>query len=310
MRPQPVRRESNIRAWLLFLAGIALIVGLWVPVRSAYQQYRYKPAVVGIRDADSFIALAYAGVSGGKTHGVDEVSRVQFAEHVRILRERGFNPIGLADVKEFYQNGRLLPRKAVLLTLEQAKKNSYLETRQILRVNRWKAVMFVRADTIRAGDPDALRWPILRDMVRSGTWEAGAESVAGFQRIPAGPNNETANFFASPAWRADEGRLEAPSEFLARIRADHAAMVAEFQKGMGAPPIAFAFPFGDYGQFDPRAVATRVVNLAEVGKTYGLGFSTGPFLLNTRHSDPRALNRLRVNPDWGAEQFAAIVESG
>ena len=310
MRPQPVRRESNIRAWLLFLAGIALIVGLWVPVRSAYQQYRYKPAVVGIRDADSFIALAYAGVSGGKTHGVDEVSRAQFAEHVRILRERGFNPIGLADVKEFYQNGRLLPRKAVLLTLEQAKKNSYLETRQILRVNRWKAVMFVRADTIRAGDPDALRWPILRDMVRSGTWEAGAESVAGFQRIPAGPNNETANFFASPAWRADEGRLEAPSEFLARIRADHAAMVAEFQKGMGAPPIAFAFPFGDYGQFDPRAVATRVVNLAEVGKTYGLGFSTGPFLLNTRHSDPRALNRLRVNPDWGAEQFAAIVESG
>ncbi len=118
MRPQPVRRESNIRAWLLFLAGIALIVGLWVPVRSAYQQYRYKPAVVGIRDADSFIALAYAGVSGGKTHGVDEVSRAQFAEHVRILRERGFNPIGLADVKEFYQNGRLLPRKAVLLTLE------------------------------------------------------------------------------------------------------------------------------------------------------------------------------------------------
>ncbi|NCA82210.1 MAG: tetratricopeptide repeat protein [Opitutae bacterium] len=310
MRPQPVRRDSNVRAWLLFLAGIVAVAGLWVPVRSAYQQYRYKPAAAGIRDADSFIALAYAGVSGGKTQGSDEVSRAQFEQHVRILRERGFHPIGLADVQAFYQEGRPLPRKAVLLTLEQGKKNSHLETRQILQANRWKAVMFVRADTIRAGDPDALRWPILRDMVRSGTWEAGAESVAGFRRIPAGPNGETANFFASPEWIDAEQRLETPEEFLARVRRDHAEMVAEFQKGMGANPIAFAFPFGDYGQFDPRAVPTRVANLVEVGKTYGLGFAAGPFLLNTRHSDPRALNRLRVNPEWSPEQFAARVESG
>ena len=310
MRPQPVRRDSNLRAWLLFLAGLALLAGLWVPVRSAYQQYRYKPVAAGLRDADSFIALAYAGVSGGKTRGADEVSRAQFAEHVRLLRERGFHPIGLADVQAFYREGRPLPRKAVLLTLEQGKKNSYLETRQALQANRWKAVMFVRADTIRAGDPDALRWPILRDMVRSGTWEVGAESLAGFQRVAAGPGGETANFFAAPRWSETERRLETPAEFLARIRGDHAEMVAEFRKGMGADPVAFAFPYGDYGQFDPRAVATRVANLAEVGKTYGLGFSAGPFMLNTRHSDPRALNRLRVDPDWSAEQFAAIVESG
>ena len=98
MRPQPVRRDSNLRAWLLFLAGLALLAGLWVPVRSAYQQYRYKPVAAGLRDADSFIALAYAGVSGGKTRGADEVSRAQFAEHVRLLRERGFHPIGAQNL--------------------------------------------------------------------------------------------------------------------------------------------------------------------------------------------------------------------
>ncbi len=309
-RPQPVRKDSSVRAWLFFLAGICLVVAMWVPVRAAYQRYRYQPVASGVRDADTFIALAYGGVSGGKVRGPEEVSRLQFDQHIRLLREHGFNPIGLSDVRAFYREGKPLPRKAVFVSLEQSKKNSYLEARQVLRANRWKATMFVRADTIRAGDPDALRWPILRDMVRSGTWEVGAESVDGFRRIPTGPDGETGNFFASPRWIAGEQRLETPEEFAERIRRDHEQMVADFQAGMGVLPGAFAFPYGDYGQFDPRAVPTRVMNLAEVGRVYGLGFSLGPFLLNTRHTDPRALNRLLVDPDWTPEQFLATVEAG
>lgn len=310
VRPQPVQQDSNFRAWLYFLAGLSLVVALWVPLRAMYQRLRYKPAIEGVRDADTFVALAYGGVSAGTVQGPDEVTRFQFEAQIRALRERGFNPIGLSDVRAFYLEGVPLPRKAVLITMEQGKKSSYLETRTILRANRWKAVMFARADTIRQKDPSALRWPILRDMARSGTWEIGAESYGGFQRIPAGPDGETGNFFSSPMWIAGEQRLETPEEFAARIRAEHARMVEEFVVGMGEPPRAFAFPFGDYGQYDPRAVPTRVLNLAEVGQHYGIGFSAGPFLLNTRHSNPRALNRLLVNPNWSLDQFLAIVESG
>ncbi len=310
MRPRPVQHDSNLRAWMYFLAGLSLVVALWVPVRAIYQRLRYKPAVEGVRDADTFIALAYGGVSGGTVKGSEDVTRAQFEQHIRALRERGFNPIGLTDVRAFYQQGIPLPRKAVLITMEQGKKNSYLETRTILREQRWKAVMFARADTIRNKDASALRWPILRDMARSGTWEVGAESFGGYQRIPAGPEGETGNFFSSPMWIAGEQRLETPEEFAARIRAEHVRMVEEFQAGMGELPAAFAFPYGDYGQYDPRAVPTRVLNLLEVERTYGIGFTLGPFLLNTRHTDPRALNRLLVNPDWGVEQFVSIVESG
>lgn len=310
VRPQPAQHDSNIRAWMFFLAGIFLLVALWVPIRAIYQRIRYKPAVEGVRDADTFVALAYGGVSAGKIRGPEEVSRQQFEQHVVALRERGYNPIGLADVRAFYLEGAPLPRKAVLITMEQGKKSSYLETRNILRLNRWKATMFVRADTIRQKDPSALRWPILRDMARSGTWEIGAESYRGFRRIPAGSDGETGNFFSSPMWIEAEQRLETPAEFADRIRAEHKRMVDEFQSEMRIAPAAFAFPYGDYGQYDPRAVPTRVLNLAEVGKTYGIGFSLGPFLLNTRYSDPRALNRLLVNPNWSLEQFLSIVESG
>ncbi|MDR0994639.1 MAG: polysaccharide deacetylase family protein, partial [Verrucomicrobiota bacterium] len=309
-RPQPVQHDRNLRSWLYFLAGICIIIALWIPLRAIYQRSRYRPDVVGIRDADSFIALAYGGISAGKVQGAEEVSRFTFSQHIKVLRENGFNPIGLKDVHDFYHEGKLLPRKAVLISMEQSKKNSYLETRDILRQNRWKAVMFVRGDSIVSRDASALRWPILRDMALSGTWDVGAESMNGFRRIPSGPEGETGNFFSSPMWIAEEQRLETPEEFSQRIREEHEKTVAVFQSEMGFAPLAFAYPYGDYGQYDPRAIFTRVSNMDEVADHYGVGFSLGPFMLNTKYSDPRALNRLLVNPDWTPEQFLSIMESG
>lgn len=305
-----MQQERNLRAWLYFLALLSLLVALWMPARTLYQRLRYSPAIEGTRDADTFIALAYAGVSAAKVRTPEEVTRQQFEQQIRALRREGFNPIGLKDVRRFYLHGDPLPRKAVLITMEQSRKNSYLETRTILRENRWKAIMFVRGDSLREKDPGALRWPILRDMQRSGTWEIGAESYSAFQRIPAGPDGETGNFLSTPQWLTAEQRLETPEEFARRIREEHERTANEFRAGMDAWPRAFAYPYGDYGQYDPRAVPTRVLNLTEVERNYGLGFTLGPFMLNTRHSDPRALNRLLVNPAWSLEQFMAIVKSG
>lgn len=308
-RPVPVRQDGNFCSWMFFLAGVCLIVALWVPVRAAWQRVRYRPAPVAVRDADSFIVLAYSGVSAGRVRGSDEVSRTQFEEHIRTLYARGFSPIGLQDVVDFYQNGTLLPRNAVLITMEQSKKSSYLETRAILQEYRWRAVMFIRSDTIAQRDPDVLRWPIFRDMQRSATWETAAQSKNGFSRIPVSPSGESANFFSSPMWLEKHGRLETVAEFLSRIEKEHQKTVAEFKEQIGEAPLAFAFPYGDYGQFDVRAVATRVLNLAAVEKFYDIGFALGPFMLNTAYSDPRALNRMLVDPKWTVEEFISLIEA-
>jgi tetratricopeptide (TPR) repeat protein/peptidoglycan/xylan/chitin deacetylase (PgdA/CDA1 family) len=308
-RPKPVQRDSQFRAWMLFLAGLFAAVALWAPLRAIYERTRFTPLVEGVRDADSFVALAYGGVSSGRVRGPEEVSGQQFADHISVLRERGYNPIGLKDVQAFYRNGTLLPRKAVLVTLEQSKRSSYLEAKPVLRRFRWKAGMFVRADTIEKGDSDVLRWPILREMLLSGTWDLGAESIRGFEKIPVGADGKEMNFFASPRWLPEAKRLETLEEYRTRINDEHEAMVKLFERGTGERPPAFAFPYGDYGQYDPRAVVSRVLNLEAVKQHYGIGFTLGPFMLNTRYSDPRALNRLLVDPQWSKEEFIGIIES-
>ena len=308
-RPTPVQKDSQFRSWMLFLAGVCAVVALWIPLRAIYERAFFTPLVENVRDAESFIVLAYGGVSAGRARGPEEVSSKQFSDHISMLRERGYNPIGLRDIQTFYRDGVLLPRKAVLVTLGQSKRNSYLEARPVLRQFRWKAAMFVRADTIERGDSDVLRWPILREMLLSGTWDLGAESIHGFEKIPVGPDGKKMNFFASPRWLPEAKRLETLDEYRVRINNEHEAMVKLFESGTGARPSAFAFPYGDYGQYDPRAVVSRVLNLEAVQQHYGIGFTVGPFMLNTRYSDPRALNRLLVDPRWSKEEFIDIIES-
>lgn len=97
-RPQPVQHDRNLRSWMYFFASICVLVALWIPLRAIYQRSRYRPLVVSERDADSFIAIAYGGISAGKIQGAEEVSRFEFGRQVEALRKAGFNPIGLQDI--------------------------------------------------------------------------------------------------------------------------------------------------------------------------------------------------------------------
>ena len=101
-RPAPVSRETNVRSWLIFLAVLCLAVALWTPLRSFYYRPRYRPAAAaGVADASCFVALAYSGVADEILPGSMDITPAAFEEQIKILRERGYTPIGLEDVLEF-----------------------------------------------------------------------------------------------------------------------------------------------------------------------------------------------------------------
>ncbi|MDX9867975.1 MAG: polysaccharide deacetylase family protein [Kiritimatiellia bacterium] len=309
-RPVAVAKDRNVRAWLIFLGLLCFGIALWTPLRALYYQYGYtKTETAVVRDADTFVALAYYGVNDQAPPGSQDLSTEAFAAHLRLLKKHGYNPIGLEEVRAFYKEGRLLPRKAVLMTFEQSRKSSYFEIRDLLHANKWKAVMGVVTAPIHVRDAQALLWPYLRDMLTMGSWELAAQSDRGFSMIEASPSGRTAPFFSVPQWMADKNRYELPEEFNTRVREDHARVIGEFQRETGTRPIAFFFPYGDYGQYEERASVVRVTNLNQIGKHYELGFTLGQLALNTRNSDQRRLNRLLVNPKWTPEEFLSKLET-
>lgn len=309
-RPVAVAKDRNVRAWFIFLGVICFAVALWTPVRMFYYRHGYVRAASDVkRDSDTFVAIAYYGINDEVSHGSQDIPTKVFAEELRLLRENGYTPIGLQDVLAFYKEGKLLPRKAVLMTFEQSRKSSYFEIRTMLRAYKWKAVMGVTTAPMHVKDAQALLWPYLRDMLIMGYWDLAAESEQGFSFIETSPDGHTGDFFANPQWLKDAKRYELPEEFNKRVENDHDSVIREFQRETGTKPVAFFFPYGDYGQYEEQARVVRMANMHQVGAHYGLGFILGQLALNTRGSDPRRLNRLLVDPSWTPQQFIDKLEN-
>lgn len=294
-----VLKATYRQAWLYFLLGICMLVAWGVPLRYAILRWlAFRPSNTGPRDAYEFVALAYEGISENPR----EVSPQRFKEQVAALRQAGYTAITLQDVKALYKDAKPLPRKAILMTFDHSRKSSYFDARSILMRAGWSAVMFLWTKPILDEDPASLRWPYIRAMLRSGAWEAGAQSHDGFQRVVADNAGTRRNFMTTPQWSGSEMRYETPDEFSRRLMTDHDQCRQLIEQETGDAPLAYAFPYGDFGQYDERAILSRRLNLDIVSKYYDLGFILGNAALNTRYSDPRRLNRLLVNPAWsGAE---------
>ena len=304
-RPVQAVAVTYTSAWLHLLIFLCLVVAWWYPVKILFSQIVWPRAVAATpHDAYSFVALAYEGVST-KTN---EVQPSQFRDQLHALKDAGYMPITLLDVEALVHEGKPVPRKAVLLTFDHARRTSYFAVHSMLRQAGWNAVMFLWTRPIVEHDEASLLWPYVKSMVRSRIWEIGAESYDGFSRIPCSPKGRLGNFMTSPRWIAGEKRFESLREFQERLEADHTRCLQTIREQAESTPIAYAYPFGDFGQYQSRAIVTRPVNLALVEKNYRLGFICGNLAVNTRYSDARRLNRLLVRPTWSGRDLVRYLD--
>jgi tetratricopeptide (TPR) repeat protein len=304
-RPVQAVKVSYGSAWLHSLLVVCLLIAWWFPAKILIGQLLWpKAKATGPVDSMSFVSLAYEGVST-KTN---EVSPELFREHLEAMRAAGYTPIGLKDVEALVREGKPVPRKSVLVTFDHARRTSYFATHSMLRRAGWNAVMFLWTKPIVERDSSALLWPYLRSMIRSGVWELGAQGHDGFQRVRASSGGMEGNFMTSPRWNETEQRYETIEEFQRRIESDHAICLAQIKDGLGIKPDVYAYPFGDFGQFQHRAIMTRPINLGLVERNYKMGFILGNLALNTRFSDPRRLNRLLVAPKWSGRDLVERLD--
>ncbi|MDZ4199982.1 MAG: polysaccharide deacetylase family protein, partial [Kiritimatiellia bacterium] len=300
-----VLKASYRQSWLYFLLAVCMMVAWWFPVQNAVRRMMaVQRPYTGPRDAMEFVALAYEGISDHSS----EVSPGQFREQIAALIKAGYVPITLRDVQALLSEGRPMPRRAILMTFDQSRKSSYFEARSVLQRAGWSAVMFLWTRPILENEPASLRWPYVRRMLRGGAWELGAQSHSGFTRVSADPAGNRGNFMTTPRWLQAENRFESPEEFMQRVVADHEKTRDIIRRETGQAPVAFAFPYGDFGQYDERAILTRRFNLDFVSRFYNLGFILGTAGLNTRNSDPRRLHRMLVRPEWTAQELVARLE--
>lgn len=167
------------------------------------------------------------------------------------IATRGFTTLTIADyVAWFHGEKELDERRSVLLTFDDGRREAYLLADPVLAAHGLRATMFVITQTADADLAAHMTWGHVEAAARSGRWDLQLHGGRGHSRITTtGPDGGTV---AGPfyAWRArDGGALEPLDGWRARVEDDLATGVARLEAHVpGFRPLAFAVPYGDYGQ--------------------------------------------------------------
>jgi peptidoglycan/xylan/chitin deacetylase (PgdA/CDA1 family) len=228
-----------------------------------------------------------------------------FARQISLLDHAGYQTIALDRFVRFMRREQVsLPARPLLLTFDGGRADSWLASDAILRKLGFGAVLFVDVGRVVAKDPEYLTWRELNTMQRSGRWEVQLQSGRGDRRIQYGPGPDDVGPFY--AYRGSEERLDGWRE---RVFSDITWGEEQLSfRVRGYRPLAFAPPYGNYGQAGtndqriPRELLARLFASFEVVFTQDRsGFATP----GAGKTEP--LGRIEITRDVSEEQLRALL---
>lgn len=152
------------------------------------------------------------------------VTAETFAQQMAYLAQHGYRVIRLADLVAFLQGEAALPKRAVVITMDDGYKSAYQYAYPILSKYGFPATIFVYTDFV--GARDALTWKEMRELIDSGIFDIQ-------------PHSKTHSNLG----------IEQPDEdnaaYQKRIQTETKVPLDEIAKNLDIPVRTFAYPYGD-----------------------------------------------------------------
>ena len=259
-------------------------------------------------DRSSVPVLLYHGVApiGGFSKRADAdlgIDPEDFARHMTLLNHAGYETITLDEFVRFISREHVsLPPRPLLLTFDGARLDSWTGSDGILGDLGLNAVLFVDVGRVEAKDPAYLTWKELNTLQGSGRWDVQLQSGTGNLQIRYGSApGDVGPFYA---YRGSEEVLGGWRE---RVFSD--ITYGEEQLSFhvrGYRPLAFAPPYGNYGQAGtndrriPRELLVRLLQSFEVVFTQDRSGFASPGA-----SDP--LGRIEITRDVTGGELHALL---
>ncbi|MDG4862273.1 polysaccharide deacetylase family protein [Streptomyces sp. T-3] len=199
-----------------------------------------------------------------------------FAEQMDVLAERGFTPLGTAQLAGIWRRGGPLPRKPVLITFDDGYEGVHGHALPVLAKHGFAATLFVSTGWIRgtydtgAALDTMLDWKQVRALAAAGI-EIGGHSHTHPQLDQLGDDALWFELLRCKEIVADE---------------------------TGSRPVSFAYPYGYSSRRVRRAVR-------DVGFAQALAVGNQ---LARRRQGPYAVQRLTVRRATTPDEFTRIVE--
>lgn len=177
-----------------------------------------------------------------------------FEKQMRYLKENNYHTISPADLLGFLNFSQQIPRRSVLITVDDGYRSVYEVAYPILKRYGFVATLFIYTDYIGLSSK-ALSWDDLRQLKAAG-FTIGSHSV-------------------SHADLTRQGKDETDQAFLARVKHEVVVSKQILDRELDQDTIIFSFPFG---RSDEKSVALAKVAKYKMAVTVERG--NNPFFSN------------------------------
>jgi peptidoglycan/xylan/chitin deacetylase (PgdA/CDA1 family) len=211
------------------------------------REWQRFPAYTG-----SIPVLVYHGINNASESY--SVTPRLFAEQMLALKVAGFHAISLAQYAQFVHGDRRgLPPKPILLTFDDGRRDAYRVAANLLRAYGFHAVMFTFGAWPITNPGFSLTWNELQRIQRSPLWSVQEHGGRGHEYTIYSAAGARGAVYAYLRYLPDPsghgGHLESFPHFVQRFTSDVLWGAHQFASHIpGFRPIAFAVPYGDYGQ--------------------------------------------------------------
>lgn len=186
------------------------------------------------------------------------VSPGNFAAQLDWLARNDYHVIRLAQLIGFLQGREALPKRSVVITIDDGYESTYRHALPALRKYNFPATLFVYTDFIGAGD--AVTWPQLHELASSGLVDIQAHSKTHRNLIERSAGETDERYRQN---LEDEGRV--PREVL--------------EKRLPVQVKQYAYPYGDTNESMLDILVRQHYQLAVTVTPGGNGFFAQPLML-------------------------------
>jgi len=186
------------------------------------------------------------------------VSPAAFEAQMDYLARNGYQVIPLSRLTGFLERGEPIPRKSVVLTIDDGYRSTYEVAFPVLRKYGFQATVFLYSDFV--GAPDALTWSQMKEMEATGL-------------VNIQPHSKThANLTMRLAGETD-------AKYRDRLRVEVDTPIRLIQDRLAVPSVSYAFPYGDVNETVVDLLKRQGVRMGVTVTPGGNGSFAYPFML-------------------------------
>ena len=194
----------------------------------------------------------------GPRSGQLAVTPTAFEAQMDYLARNGYHVIPLSQLTGFLERGEPVPRKSVVLTIDDGYRSTFEVAFPILRKYGFPATVFLYSDFV--GAPDAMTWSQMKEMEASGL-------------VNIQPHSKThANLTIRLTGETD-------ARYRERLRVEVDAPIRLIQDRLAVSSLVYAFPYGDANETVIELLKRQGVRAGATVTPGGNGFFAYPFML-------------------------------